>query len=691
MSPMLSARHTAVAEYFPKLAYTTSDIVVVVCREPFYNRRYLERCLEFAKRANAGVTNVDRPALVLLGNKLPGEECVTDVNASTGQFFSAWGEDAKVLDSYFSAVVCLYMPHKGNMWRQDGTVVDGADVFHDQIGKLRHILQQLALKRMRRSRLLLATEGSSASAAADATDDQRLITQHCGLWFTLLPYVVQELNSNRGVNVTELLDRAWASAVSGSGGAGGITGERDLDVFMTFLASLRPPRALSMSAPRFNEDVLLRYELLRKLMTSVTQRLLACRLRRLDPGLLVETKVRSYVRSTSSAVLDLLDGLMPCFAELDCAAMGVQPVTRQGESVLCLEEARVHGAGGGHRCSRRVRPAGNSSLWNQLLAGTPYNATWEGHFKAPLTASDTPLDTLVEGVWEAVHQDDRSFLEALLHLQQAGADGSKRITIGFVPLPGADTPLEPVQGGAGTDVTRVSIISSMSSSGGDSAAAAEPAQQRGAQEAGVSSQYRGGISASVRGALQLMPALPPPQDVPYCVGCGRRSTDAAASGQTDGLAESCEAGVSAEAMGGTAGSWWGGMLSAVGLAPPPAQGLEGGGGRGSSAAAVAAELEAELARQVAEDTAAEVAQALSRGATVRAKRPDLGSKRVSFSVEGASVASDAAASEGGGGRRRGGLSKAAAGGSTDPATHYVWLGLCQVCWNAVHPAHPAAE
>lgn len=35
-------RHRAVSELFPKLAYTTSDVLVMVCREPFYNRRYLE-------------------------------------------------------------------------------------------------------------------------------------------------------------------------------------------------------------------------------------------------------------------------------------------------------------------------------------------------------------------------------------------------------------------------------------------------------------------------------------------------------------------------------------------------------------------------------------------------------------------------------------------------------------------------
>lgn len=45
-------------------------------------------------------------------------------------------------------------------------------------------------------------------------DDQRLITQHQGLWFALLPRVVRELNAGRGVNVSQLIDRTWAQAMS---------------------------------------------------------------------------------------------------------------------------------------------------------------------------------------------------------------------------------------------------------------------------------------------------------------------------------------------------------------------------------------------------------------------------------------------------------------------------------------------
>jgi hypothetical protein len=45
--------------------------------------RYLTRTIELAKRANSGVDNVSCPALLLIGNKLPGEEIETCIETST--------------------------------------------------------------------------------------------------------------------------------------------------------------------------------------------------------------------------------------------------------------------------------------------------------------------------------------------------------------------------------------------------------------------------------------------------------------------------------------------------------------------------------------------------------------------------------------------------------------------------------
>ncbi len=132
------SRSEQVASHFPRLAYTTSDVIVMVAREPFYNRRYLDRCIQLAKRANSGVANVQRPALVLVGNKLPGDEVVLDVDASTTAFFDCWGDDAQELDSFFSAILCVYVPHKSSVWTDpdDPTrTLDGATACELQLGK----------------------------------------------------------------------------------------------------------------------------------------------------------------------------------------------------------------------------------------------------------------------------------------------------------------------------------------------------------------------------------------------------------------------------------------------------------------------------------------------------------------------------------------------------------------------------
>ncbi|CAE6964886.1 unnamed protein product [Symbiodinium sp. KB8] len=575
LSPMVSSRFQAVHEHFPKLAYTTSDIVVVVCREPFYNRRYLERCLEFAKRANAGVTNVDRPALVLLGNKLPGEEVEEDVSVSTDQFFAAWGEDARVLDSYFSAVVCLYVPHKANMWRrEDGSIVDGAVVFERQILKLRHILQQLAVKRLRRSRALMAGAGAGGG---DALDDH------------------------------------------------GAQTDRDLDVFMTFIAHMRPPRALSASAPRFNEDVILRFDALRSLVLSTTTRLLAARLRRIDAGLLVESKVKAYVRRTASAVVEILEGLAPCVAELDTAASGLAPTSRPDEPVLCLEEARVHGKGA-HRCSRRVSPSGTASVWSRILSRTPYNATWPGHFQPPQLQSLT-LDGVAEEVWAAVHMDDGAFLEALQLLQTQGAAGSSRVSLGFVH-------------GVFDGVHRFCPI-----------------------------------RPDVAQRLNLMGALPASQDLPYCIGCGCKVSGEVGAATTV-AGDQHVGGSDSPNAPTTPSSWLGSMLAAVGLqSAAPAASTTAAPTRADTAAAAA--LEESLAQSLAEDDAAgEVAAAL------QTDRRMAGS--VSFAADLESGSSSKTSAVTADGSRRGGLAGKALAASP-PAVQYVWLGLCGVCWHAVQP------
>jgi hypothetical protein len=146
-SPALGMmRADAVKEFFPRLAYTTSDVVVVVGTEPFFSTRYLERVIEFAKRANAGVTDVDLPVLLLVSNKRDGDRCVLDLQASTEQFVQACGDSFRLLDQFFSALVCVYLPNKRNKTVDElGNVHDGAEMFGMQIGKLK--VRRLRMRR----------------------------------------------------------------------------------------------------------------------------------------------------------------------------------------------------------------------------------------------------------------------------------------------------------------------------------------------------------------------------------------------------------------------------------------------------------------------------------------------------------------------------------------------------------------
>lgn len=50
---------------------------------PTRRRRYLERAISFAKRANSGVADVDLPVLVLMSNKTEPDRCMLDIQAAT--------------------------------------------------------------------------------------------------------------------------------------------------------------------------------------------------------------------------------------------------------------------------------------------------------------------------------------------------------------------------------------------------------------------------------------------------------------------------------------------------------------------------------------------------------------------------------------------------------------------------------
>lgn len=101
----------------------------------------------------------------------------------------------------------------------------GAEVFERQMHKLKSIIQVFAKKTTEKAiaKASLMSSALDVNDMSDVADMQRkwkdmessavrtrTITQHQGLWFALLPRVVREIGAGRSVNVTALIDEAWA-------------------------------------------------------------------------------------------------------------------------------------------------------------------------------------------------------------------------------------------------------------------------------------------------------------------------------------------------------------------------------------------------------------------------------------------------------------------------------------------------
>lgn len=649
------SRSQTVANFFPRLAYTTSDVIVMVSREPFYNRRYLDRCILLAKRANSGVANVQRPALILVGNKLPGDEVVLDVDASTTAFFDCWGDDAQELDSFFSAILCVYIPHRNSVWTdpKDPTRrLDGAVACKQQLDKLRNILAVLG--RRRAAGKPIDPGADDASAPGDAGDapgvsgkasstassswsaGSQALSQRHGVWFGLLPRVVDELNAGRGVDVGRLLDEAWQEASR----ARASSDEGLFDAFLAFSASLRPPRSLSAAAEAYAADILERYAQFRRLAVRVSCRLLACRLRSIDRGLLVPDKVRSVVEETVAAVVSYLDSVAPCTAAYDPAGeRGTTAVECAGQPVYCLQEARAHPT---HRTCVRVR--GGRGVWGAIAFFVPFNDTWAGRHRPP-TVEAVDMDSCVESVTAMAKQSDAAFLEGLADLREAVAGSESLIRMGLARL---EAPRSPVDG---SEIDLAHRLLPPCPAIGDDAFA----------------------------ALSIVPGVSAPASMPYCIGCGVKLTAAdrgtgAASGQA--------------ALPSASDSLLGALARMLGLAAagaPPAAERKVEADVVASVTGMMLEAAAEAGERPGGSLCAAKATAATSGSSTSA------SEDLQALLEAATGGHEAAAASGRDASTLAHSGGAGVGGEARGLPkHNVWLGLCPRCWNAAY-TEPASR
>lgn len=101
-------RHLAVKQYFPKIAYLLSDVIVLVGDTSLVNKDYFTRCCEFAEKANKGVSEtMCRPSLLIIHNKC-SLASVFDVEATTREFMEAHiYNEYEIVISNVNEVYCI--------------------------------------------------------------------------------------------------------------------------------------------------------------------------------------------------------------------------------------------------------------------------------------------------------------------------------------------------------------------------------------------------------------------------------------------------------------------------------------------------------------------------------------------------------------------------------------------------------
>ncbi|CAF1446801.1 unnamed protein product, partial [Rotaria sordida] len=179
-------RRQAITDYFPKLAYILSDVVILLGNDDLASTDYLTRCREFALKANDGVNQMPhRPVLVIIQNKcsLAQSAAPDDV---TKKFFDIHGQEAATLNLYFSEIKCFCLPHNEQLQRlKNGMILDGTQIFDRQMSDLKQLFDTV------RDR-----------------NSQRLLTH--AQWLYLLQRVLQTVQSGKSVSLHMLLSEIVA-------------------------------------------------------------------------------------------------------------------------------------------------------------------------------------------------------------------------------------------------------------------------------------------------------------------------------------------------------------------------------------------------------------------------------------------------------------------------------------------------
>ncbi|CAF0831616.1 unnamed protein product [Adineta ricciae] len=318
-------RRKAVTEYFPKLAYVLSNIVILIGKEELISADYLNRCYEFTLSANTNITNVPYlPVLIIIENKcsLAKKFGVKEV---TNEFFRIHHRETGNLEKYFSKIYCIRLPHTDQLQKVKGVgVLDGEAIFKEQIIELRNIIKEAILE-----------------------DRKRLITH--AQWLFLLKRVLDSVSNGEPVSIHSLLSQ--------------ITDSMDEDNDDQFCAK----KFFDYTYKQESIHTAQHFRSCRDFALKVFSRNVAIVLLR-RKEILSERVIREICTVKMLSMWEMLDAYRPCEAIYTGSG-----TSASGNPVYCYQHKGAHPR---HRTSEGIK----NVSWISSLFGMSSTITWDGDF-----------------------------------------------------------------------------------------------------------------------------------------------------------------------------------------------------------------------------------------------------------------------------------------------------------------------
>lgn len=171
-------RRKAVSEYFPKLAYTVSNIIILLSRDDFSNSEYISRCYDFAERATKHLQHVPYKPVLILVHNCSSPNMLQPIKEVTHQFFEMHDKNTEKLRNFFDALYCMRLPYKINDTTNTNEMSNPTQMFSNQIIDLKKLIIHVYRKHQNERTLPHISWLDIISLAIDIISKNRTVMMH---------------------------------------------------------------------------------------------------------------------------------------------------------------------------------------------------------------------------------------------------------------------------------------------------------------------------------------------------------------------------------------------------------------------------------------------------------------------------------------------------------------------------------